>query len=103
MYFMLDDAKLGIQEGARGRGAKQRIADLSPAEKALRKAFQQEKRKAVQAAKKATPGPDGPAKVPKAVTQTDEGGYRNVRALLIFEADDLAGVSKGRCKITRNR
>ena len=103
MYFMLDDSKLGIQEGARGRGAKRRIAEFSPAEKALRKALQQEKRKAVQAAKKTKPGPDEPAKVPKAVAQTDDGGYRNVRALLIFEATDLAGVSKGRCQILRKR
>ena len=93
----------GPRPEPRGRGAEKRIAELSPAEKALRKALQQEKRKAVQAAKKAKPGPDEPAKLPKAVTQTDDGGCRNVRALLIFEAADLASVNKGRCQILKKR
>ena len=92
MYFMLDDSKLGIQQGARGRGAKKRVAELSPAEKALRKALQEEKRKAVQAAKKAKPGPDEPAKVPKAVTVSPAQLHRLTPELQAPAAQVVAAV-----------
>lgn len=106
IYVMMDDSKLGIQDGKRGRGAPKRVVDQSNEAKALRKLLAQEKAKAVKAAKRGKPGPDAPTKVPKKANgdkELDDGGYRNVRALLIFSQSDLAGVSKGRCEILRRR
>ena len=100
IYVMADDSKLGIQEGKRGRGAPKRVRDESKEHKALRKALGREKVQAVQAAKRGKPGPLAPDKVPKV---EDDSGFRNVRALLIFRASDLAGLSKGRHEILKRR
>jgi len=102
-YVMMDDSKLGIQEGKRGRGAPKRGGDESKEAKALRKMLSQEKAKAAKAAKRGKPGPDTPAKVPKTSNDADDNGFRNVRALLIFDQADLAHVSKGRAEILRRR
>jgi hypothetical protein len=46
------------------------------------------------------PGAEAPTTVPR--TQED-GGFRNVRAMLIFRQEDLAGVSKGPHEILKRR
>jgi hypothetical protein len=100
VYVMMDDSKLGIQEGKRGRGAPKRVRDESNEHKQLRKAMRLEKAKAAKAAKRGKPGPNAPTTVPK---DDDDSGFRNVRALLIFSEADLAGISKGRHEILRRR
>jgi hypothetical protein len=49
VYVMMDNSKVGLQEGKRGRGA--------PKLKTLRKLAQQTRRKAVQKAKRCKAGP----------------------------------------------
>ena len=102
-YVMMDDSKLGIQEGKRGRGAPRRLRDESKQAKALRKILASEKAKAAKAAKRGKPGANSPVKMPKVDKEGEDGGFRNVRALLIFDEKDLAGVSKGRHEILRRR
>ncbi len=102
VYVMVDDSKIGIQDGPRGRGATARAAE-SPQEKALRKAMQQERRQIAQSAKRTKPGPDAPPKPGASETTHDDNGFRNVRALLIFDEADLADVSKGRHTILKKR
>jgi hypothetical protein len=99
-YVMMDDSKLGIQEGKRGRGAPKRVRDESNEHKQLRKTLRSEKAKAAKAAKRGKAGPNSPTTVPKG---DDDSGFRNVRALLIFSEADLAGISKGRHEILRRR
>ncbi len=102
-YLMMDDSKLGIQEGKRGRGATKRTRDESKEANVLRKMLAQEKAKAAKAAKRGKPGPDTPVAVPRSDKDMDDNGFRNVRALLIFDQADLANVSKGRAEILRRR
>jgi len=100
IYVMMDDSKLGIQDGARGRGAAERKAKESKELETLRQMLAEEKGKAVKAAKRGKPGVESPTQVPKL---QGDSGYRNARALLIFSEADLAGVSKGRSQILRRR
>ena len=100
IYVMADDSKLGIQDGARGRGAKERTVKKAKELEVLAQIVREEKAKVVKAAKRGKPGAETPTQVPK--TQEDSG-YRNVRAMLIFSEADLAGVSKGRSEILRRR
>lgn len=100
IYVMLDDSKLGIQEGARGRGA----SSKRPKNKAMRKLgelLREERTKKVKAAKRGKPGPRA-----REAEEGDAGvehGFRNVRALIIFRQEDLAGISKGRTEILKRR
>lgn len=82
VYVMTDNSKMGIQEGKRGRGA--------PKLKTLRKLAQQAKRKAIQKAKRGKAGPKPTAEMPAEGTFSDDEGFRDVRALLIFREQDLA-------------
>lgn len=81
-YVMMDNSKLGIQEGKRGRGA--------PKLKTLRKMAQQAKRKAIQKAKRGKAGPLRDVETPPEAEFVDEESWKDVRALLIFHEDDLA-------------
>jgi hypothetical protein len=103
IYVMCDDSKIGIQEGARGRGAQERLTKEASTAKALREAMQAERRKAAQAAKRTKPGPNAPPAPTKGETGQEDSGFRNVRALLIFSEDDLANISKGRHNILKKR
>jgi len=100
IYVMADDSKLGIQEGKRGRGAPKRVRDESNEIKMLRKALNREKAQAVKAAKRGKPNADAVVKVPKT---EEDSGFRNVRALLIFREEDLAGIKQGRHEILKRR
>jgi hypothetical protein len=101
MYVMVDDSKLGIQEGKRGRGAKRRRSPSGGAAGNLGKLLRDERAKAAKAAKKGKPGPNEPPQLPH--PDDDEPGFRNVRALIVFRQEDLAGISKGRSEILRRR
>lgn len=94
VYVMVDDSKIGIQEGKRGRNAPNR----SPASDPLSRALREEKAKAAKAAKAGKPGTSKPAQVTKT---EDDSGFRNARAILIFSESDLAGISKGRHQLLR--
>ena len=97
-YVMMDNSKLGIQEGKRGRGA--------PKLKTLKKLAQQAKRKATQKAKRAKAGPQQQdvEQPPEAVFADDEESWKDVRALLIFREKDLAGTgNKKRREILHRR
>ncbi len=73
---MWDDSEIGIQDGARGRGAKERTVKKAKEREALAQIVREEKANAVKAAKRGKPGPDAPTQVPK--TQ-ENSGFRNVR------------------------
>lgn len=100
VYVMTDNSKLGIQEGKRGRGA--------PQTRTLAKLAKEARRKAARAAKRQGLGP---RKVPEptaaemeiAASDLANEGWRDVRALLIFEEKDLASSSKRRREILHRR
>jgi hypothetical protein len=81
-YVMMDNSKLGIQEGKRGRGA--------PKLKTLKKMAQQAKRKAIQKAKRGKAGPQQVVEEPPEAAFSEEESFKDVRALLIFHEEDLA-------------
>jgi hypothetical protein len=95
VYVMMDNSKVGLQEGKRGRGA--------PKLKTLRKLAQQARRKAVQKAKRGKAGPAPEAPIPDEAAFADEPGWKDVRALLIFREQDLAKTSKDRREILHRR
>jgi hypothetical protein len=95
VYVMMDNSKVGLQEGKRGRGA--------PKLKTLRKLAQQAKRKAVRAAKRHKPGPAPVPSMPAEAEFVGEEGWKDVRALLIFREADLAQTSKNRREILHRR
>jgi hypothetical protein len=99
VYFMMDNSKLGIQEGQRGRGA--------PQVRALRKLVQEARRKKAQAAKRQKLGPvtstTTPSEAECAASDLPDETWRDVRALLIFDEEDLASCSKKRRQILRRR
>lgn len=97
IYVMMDNSKVGIQNGKRGRKA--------PKLKTLAKQAKEERRKAARAAKRRKNGPVAPE-----VQNTDledlaneDGSWRDARALLIFREEDLAQTSKTRRQITHRR
>jgi len=95
VYVMMDNSKVGLQEGKRGRGA--------PKLKTLRKLAQQARRKAVQKAKRSKAGPLEVPPVPAEAAFAEEEGWKDVRALLIFREKDLAPTSKDRREILHRR
>ena len=95
VYMMMDNSKVGLQEGKRGRGA--------PKLKTLRKLAQQAQRKAVQKAKRCKAGPVEVPPIPAEAEFTEEEGWKDVRAILIFREKDLAQTSKGRREILHRR
>lgn len=95
VYVMMDNSKVGLQEGKRGRGA--------PRLKTLRKLAQQAKRKAVRAAKRHQAGPTPEPTMPAEADFVGEEGWKDVRALLIFREQDLAQTSKDRRAILHRR
>jgi hypothetical protein len=87
LYVMLDNSKVRIQEGKRGRGAKKRTKQKGVVERF-------------------NVGNAGPVLVKekgKKKASKGEGDWRDVRALLIYSEADLADCSKGRRKILRRR
>jgi hypothetical protein len=95
VYVMMDNSKVGLQEGKRGRGA--------PKLKTLRKLAQQARRKAVQKAKRCKPGPVEVPPMPAEAEFAAEEGWKDVRALLVFREKDLAQTSKDRREILHRR
>lgn len=95
VYVMMDNSKVGLQEGKRGRGA--------PKLKTLRKLAQQARRKAVQKAKRCKAGPVEVPPIPAEAEFVEEQGWKDVRALLIFREKDLAQSSKDRREILHRR
>lgn len=95
VYVMMDNSKVGLQEGKRGRGA--------PKLKTLRKLAQQARRKAVQKAKRSKTGPVEVPPMPAEAGFAEEEGWKDVRALLIFREKDLAQTSKDRREILHRR
>ncbi len=97
VYVMMDNSKIGLQNGKRGRKA--------PKTKTLLKQAQQQRRKAARAAKRGKGGPQAPATVNTDLADLvkGDGSWRDVRALIIFREDDLAQVSKTRREITHRR
>jgi hypothetical protein len=95
VYVMMDNSKLGFQEGKRGRGA--------PRLKTLRKLAQQAKRRAVRAAKRHKPGSAPAPVMPAEAAFAEADGWKDVRALLIFREADLAQTSKDRREILHRR
>jgi hypothetical protein len=95
VYVMMDNSKLGFQEGQRGRGA--------PQLKTLRKLAQQARGKAVRAAKRHKPGPVPVPTMPAEAEFAGTEGWKDVRALLVFREEDLAQTSKGRREILHRR
>jgi hypothetical protein len=95
VYVMMDNSKVGLQEGKRGRGA--------PKLKTLRKLAQQARRKAVQKAKRSKPGPVPVPPMPAEAEFVDGQGWKDVRALIIFRENDLAQTSKHRREILHRR
>lgn len=99
VYVMMDNSKIGIQEGPRGRHAKEQ-------KKMLRKVAQHEKKKSLQAAKRKAKSGTTPAQISsdlQSVLDEEGDSWRDVRALLIFSEDDLANPSKNRREILRRR
>jgi hypothetical protein len=100
VYVMTDNSKVGIQPGRRGRGA--------PKIRTLRKQIQEARRKKASAAKRHKLGPQPPptataAELEAAAADLADEGWRDVRALLIFDEEDLASSSKKRRQILRRR
>lgn len=95
VYMMMDNSKVGLQEGKRGRGA--------PKLKTLRKLAQQARRKAVQKAKRCKAGPVDVPPIPAEAEFVEGEGWKDVRAILIFREKDLAQTSKGRREILHRR
>ena len=91
VYVMMDNSKLGIQEGKRGRGAsREKTQKKDTTHKMLKKMAQQAKRKAVQKAKQGKAGPHPEVEEPPETAFADTDGWKDVRALLIFREEDLA-------------
>jgi len=87
LYVMLDNSKVRIQEGKRGRGAKKRTKQKGVVERF-------------------NVGNAGPVLVKekgKKKASKGEGDWRDVRALLIYREADVASCSKGRRKILHRR
>lgn len=99
IYVMVDNSKVGIQEGKRGRGAPRREPKL----KTLRKMAQQARRKAIQKAKRRQGGPKETDEKPAEAAFVEDESWKDVRALLIFREEDLAQSSKDRREILRRR
>jgi hypothetical protein len=95
VYVMMDNSKVGLQEGKRGRGA--------PKQKTLRKLAQQARRKAAQKAKRCKAGPAPVPPIPEEAEFAEEEGWKDVRAILIFREKDLAQTSKDRREILHRR
>lgn len=87
LYVMLDNSKVRIQEGKRGRGAKKRTKQKGVVERF-------------------NVGNAGPVLVKQKnqkKASKGEGDWRDVRALLIYREADVAECSKGRRKILHRR
>jgi DNA-directed RNA polymerase subunit RPC12/RpoP len=87
LYVMLDNSKVRIQEGKRGRGATKRTK-----QQGVRERF--------------NVAVHGPVLVQQRAQEhaaRGEGDFRDVRALLIYQEDDVAAVSKGRRALLRRR
>jgi len=95
VYVMMDNSKVGLQEGKRGRGA--------PKLKTLRKLAQQARRKAAQKAKRCKAGPVEVPPIPAEAEFAEDVGWKDVRAILIFREKDLAQTSKDRREILHRR
>jgi hypothetical protein len=87
LYVMLDNSKGRIQEGKRGRGATKRTK-----QQGVRERFNV-----------AVQGPVLVKRTEQDHAERGEGDFRDVRALLIYQEDDVAAVSKGRRALLRRR
>jgi len=87
LYVMLDNSKVRIQEGKRGRGAKKRTKQ---------KGF-------VERFNVSNAGPVLVKEKNKKKASKGEGDWRDVRALLIYREADVADCSKDRRKILHRR
>ncbi len=87
IYVMMDNSKVRIQEGKRGRGAKKRTK-----QKGVKERFNVHVTKPVPILEE-----------DQEKAKRGEGDWRDVRALLIYREQDLAEVSKDRRKILHRR
>lgn len=96
VYVMMDNSKVGIQEGKRGRGA--------VGIKALRKAAQEAARKRSQAIKRqGLEAVDELEALDDKDLEPDESFWRDARAILIFREEDRAQTGKKRHVILQRR
>ncbi len=97
VYVMMDNSKVGIQNGKRGRKA--------PKLKTLAKQAKEARRKAARAAKRQKNGPVAPEATNNDLEDlvAKDGSWRDVRALLIFREEDLTQTSKTRREICHRR
>lgn len=103
VYVMADNGKVGIHDGTRGRHAPKRKKQTT-----LSKLARRVKRH-VSGRQKRTPPSQMPPQMPEDLQAvldeetSNESGFRDIRALVIFSEQDVAQISRGRKELLRRR